>query len=451
MDENNFELKIEKMIYGGNAMGKIYGFPYFAEGGCPDDVADVKLIKKNKSYAIVKINSIKTASDKRIKPFCPMHNVCGSCDWQYIDYEEQLLQKQNIVKETIQKIYGENLPILPVKHARTNREYRHKVQYPVSQTKVSKRLIAGYFKKGTHEPVNIKFCPVQPKILDELTEFIRETAKSLNISGYDEKKHSGLLRHIIYRMSHYNQKVLITLVLNDQKICNKIEELANLIFEKDFVTGICVNFNDRKTNVITNGKSIPLKGDDFIIEKVNEILYKVSADSFFQVNPEAAEIMFSTAKKMIEENIQNPTILDAYSGVSAFGLQMKDIAKEIVCVEENSSSAHDAVFNIKLNQAKNITVINNDAAKTFEKLILNGKKFNVVLLDPPRKGCSQESLNFATQLAEKIIVYVSCNPSSLARDLKYLKENGFTAKYIQPVDMFCHTSHIENVVLIEKD
>ena len=451
MQENNFELKIEKMIYGGNAMGKIDGFPYFAEGGCPDDVVNVNLIKKNKSYAIAKINTIKTPSDKRVKPFCPMHNVCGSCDWQYIDYEEQLLQKQNIVKETIKKFYGEDLTVLPVKHARTDREYRHKVQYPVSQTKVSKRIIAGYFKKGTHEPVNIKFCPVQPKILDELTEFIRETAKNLNISGYDEKKHTGILRHIIYRMSHYNQKVLVTLVLNDQKVCDKIKKLADLIFEKDYIAGVCVNFNDKKTNVITNGKSIPLKGDDFIIEKINEISYKVSADSFFQVNPEAAEIMFSTAKRMIEENVQNPTILDAYSGVSAFGLQMKDIAKEIVCVEENSSSAQDAILNIELNQAKNITVINDDAAKTFEKFVSDNRKFDAVLLDPPRKGCSQNSLDFATQLAEKIIVYVSCNPSSLARDLKYLKEKGFTAKYAQPVDMFCHTSHIENVVLIEKD
>ena len=451
MQKNNFELKIEKMIYGGNAMGRIDGFPYFAEGGCPDDIVDISLIKKNKSYATAKINSIKKPSEKRVKPFCPLHNVCGSCDWQYIEYSEQLLQKQNIVKETIQKIYGEEITVLPVKHARTDKEYRHKVQYPISQTKVSKRIIAGYFKKGTHEPINIKFCPVQPKVLDELTDFIREKAQSLNISGYNEKKHSGILRHVIYRMSKFNQKVLVTLVINDKQICEKIKKLADLIHEKDFVAGVCINFNNEKTNVITKGKSIPLKGDSFITEKVNDIFYKVSADSFFQVNPEAAEIMFSTAKKMIEDNTENPSVLDAYSGVSAFGLQMKDIAKEIICVEENSSSAQDANFNIKANNAKNVTVINDDAAKTFKKFISDGKKFDVTLLDPPRKGCSQNSLDFASQLTEKIIVYVSCNPSSLARDLKYLKEKGFKAKYIQPIDMFCHTSHIENVVLIERD
>ena len=154
---------------------------------------------------------------------------------------------------------------------------------------------------------------------------------------------------------------------------------------------------------------------------------------------------------MIKANVENPVILDAYSGVSAFGLQMKDFAKEIICVEECKSSTDDAVFNVKLNNAENVTVINDDASKTFGNFVKEGKKFDVVLLDPPRKGCSVESLDFAAKLSSKLIVYVSCNPSTLAKDMRYLKEKGFVPKYVQPADMFCHTPHIESVALLVKE
>lgn len=451
MDNKNFTVKIEKLLYGGKSLGKIDGFPVFIDGGCPEDIVEVKIIKKNKSYAIGEITEIKTASPHREKPFCPMHNVCGSCGLQHISYDEQLKQKQLIVQETISKIYGENVEILPVKHPKNTQNYRHKVQYPISQTKVSKRIIAGYYKKNSHEAVNIKYCPVQPQILDELTEFIRKTAEELNISGYDEKRHSGLLRHIIYRISSFTENILVTLVLNSEKIDKNVNKFAEKIINFKKVTGVVANFNTAKTNVITGKRNICLCGEDFITEKIGEVQYKVSSGSFFQVNPQTAEIIFNTAKEMIKNNIENPTILDAYSGVSAFGLQMKDIAKEVICVEECKSSTDDAIFNVKLNNAENVTVINDDASKIFEKFVKEGKTFDVVLLDPPRKGCSTESLDYATKLSSKLIVYVSCNPSTLAKDMRYLKEKGFIPQYIQPADMFCHTPHIESVVLLIKE
>ena len=451
MEREIFTAKIEKLLYGGKSLAKVDGFPVFIEGGCPDDIAEIEIVKRNKSYAIGQIVNLKTSSLQRVKPFCPLHNVCGSCGLQHISYEEQLRQKRLIVQETISKIYGENIDVLPVKFPQNNKNYRHKVQYPISQTKVSKRIIAGYFKKNSHEAINIKYCPVQPEILDDLTEFVRRAAAECNITGYDEKRHSGVLRHVIYRISEFTGKILVTLVINSEKIDKNLNKFAEKLMTFKDVTGVVANFNTAKTNVITGSRNICLCGENFIIEKIGDIQYKVSSGSFFQVNPQSAKIIFDTAKEMIKENVENPSILDAYSGVSAFGLQMKDIAKEIICVEECKSSTDDAKYNVELNKAKNVTVINDDASKTFEKFVKEGKVFDVVLLDPPRKGCSVESLDYAAKLSSKLIVYVSCNPSTLAKDMKYLSEKGFAPKYIQPADMFCHTPHIESVALLIKE
>lgn len=451
MDKEIFTVKIQKLLYGGKSLAKIDGFPVFVEGGCPEDIAEIKIVKRNKSYAIGQIVDLKTPSQHRVKPFCPMHNVCGSCGLQNISYEEQLRQKRLIVQETISKIYGENIDVLPVKFPKNNKNYRHKVQYPISQTKVSKRIIAGYYKKNSHEAINIKYCPVQPEILDELTEFIRTAASEFNITGYDEKCHSGLLRHVVYRISRFSGKILVTLVINSDKIDKNLNKFSSKLMSFENVTGVVANFNTAKTNVITGKRSVCVCGDDFIIEKIGDVQYKVSSGSFFQVNPESAEIIFNTAKEMIKANVENPSILDAYSGVSAFGLQMKDFAKEIICVEESKSSTDDAKFNVQLNNAENVTVINDDASRTFEKFVNDGKKFDVVLLDPPRKGCSFESLDYAAKLSSKLIVYVSCNPSTLAKDMRYLSDKGFEPKYVQPADMFCHTPHIESVALLIKE
>ena len=445
-----YTVKIEKLINGGDAISKINKFTVFVEKGCPDDIAEIEILKVNKSFAAAKIVKITEPSKFRITPPCHLHNVCGGCGLQHIEYKEQLRQKENMVRETIYGISGENIEILPLKYPQNTFGYRHKVQYPVSQTKVSKRIIAGYFKKGTHEAVNIKHCPVQPEIVDEITEFIRLKAAELNISGYNEKTHSGLLRHINYRISSFSGEILITFILNCEKIPENIRKLAEVLYNTFKIKGITANFNNKKTNVILGGKNTLIIGEDCVTEEINKIRYKISGTSFFQINPESAGIIFSIAKQMIAENNTNPSILDAYSGVSAFGLQMKDIAKEIISVEENSFATEDAKINIKINNAKNCQVINGNAFEIFDKFVKENKKFDVILLDPPRKGCGEAALSRVVKLCKKDIVYVSCNPATLASDIKYLHQNSFRTKYIQPVDMFCHTPHIECVALIER-
>lgn len=448
---DEIELTVEKLVYEGFALGKYNGMPVFVEGGCPEDLLKVKIVKANKNYAKAEIVDILKPSLHRVKPFCPIHNVCGGCGWQYIDYDFQLGQKRNIVEETIKKITGEYIEVKPVIQSPETREFRCKLQYPCTQTKVSKRLIAGYYKRGTHEIVNVKYCPIQPKIIGKILEFIRTKVVELSITAYNETKHKGELRHIIFRYSKSENTCLIIFVVNDNKLTDKFKKLAKAVMDEfAHVTGCCINYNTEKTNLIMSNDTRKIRGENFYFEKIGDIKYRISANSFFQVNIGSAEKIFDTVKNIIKENYKSPKILDAYSGVSSFGLWLKDIAESVTCVEEAPSSSKDAIENVKLNNAQNFTILNGDAKQIFQDLITKQEKYDVTVLDPPRKGCEKASLDIAVKLTDKAIIYVSCNPSTLARDIKYLHENGFKTKYIQPVDMFCHSYHIESIAWLEK-
>ena len=449
--EDILNVTAEKLVYEGSALSRVDGFPIFIDGACPEDKLKIKIKKSNKNYASAEILEITEPSPHRVKPFCPLHNVCGGCGWQHIDYNFQLEQKQNIVFETVKKITGKEIEVKPVLKSPLTKEYRYKVHYPVSQTKVSKRLLIGYYKKGSHELVNIKFCPIQPKIIDKITDFIRKAAQELEISGYNEKTGKGELRHIVFRYSGSENECIVIFVVNNTKTNEKFKKLSKKIM-KEFahVKGCLINYNTSRSNLILTQDTRKIDGQNYITEKIDDKIYKISANSFFQVNIGSAKNIFNTVKDIIEKNYPNPRILDAYSGVSSFGIWLASGAAEVVSVEEAPSATKDAAENIKLNNIKNLTALNGDAKNIFENLVQKGEKFDVVLLDPPRKGCEKDSLDFAVKLTKKALIYVSCNPSTLARDLKYLHENGFCTKYIQPVDMFCHSYHIESVAWLEK-
>ena len=446
------EIEPQKLVYEGAALAKLEGYPIFIEGACPGDKLKIKITKANKNFAAAVIEEIIEPSSHRVKPFCPMHNVCGGCGWQHIDYDFQLEQKRNIVEENVKKITGEDIEVKPVIASPETRAFRSKVQYPVAQTKVSKRLLAGYYKKGSHELVNIKFCPIQPKIIDKITEFIRQNAQELGISGYNEKLHKGDLKHIVYRYSRSENNLIVIFVVNDSQLRDKFKKLSKkLTDEFAHIKGCLINYNPQKTNLIMSNDTRKITGENFITEKIGDKIFKISANSFFQVNIGSAENIFNIVKDIIKNNYKDCRILDAYSGVSSFGIWLSDAAKEVVSVEEAPSATKDAAENVKLNNVTNLTALNGDAKKIFEELVARGQKFDVTVLDPPRKGCERESLDYAVKLSERAIIYVSCNPSTLARDLKYLHENGFKTKYIQPVDMFCHSYHIESVAWLEKN
>lgn len=451
-------VEIEKLSNLGFGIARYEGYVIFVENACPGDKVKIRLSKKNKNYANAVILEIIKPSPHRIKPLCPMQKVCGACQLQFIDYDYQLRLKKEIVEDLfkgVNVVKGGNgvgvndITVGNVIPSPKVEGYRRKIQYPVSETKASKRIIAGYYKPATHEIVNIKYCPIQPENCDRIIDFIRQHAQDFGITGYDEKDHCGDLRHIVIRSSEYNEKNLVILVINSEKVLDKVKKLAEKIYtELPNIAGVGINLNPNKTNLILGKKTEILEGECYIEEKLCGKIFKVGADTFFQVNPSSAENIFGYVKKYISDNFENPIILDAYAGITAFGICLSDIAKKVVSVEEVKASVDLALKLINENNISNIELNNMDAGEFFEKELDAEQKFDVTVLDPPRKGCTKESLDYAVKLTKSKIIYVSCNPATLARDIKYLLEKGCKIESIQPFDMFPHTYHIENIAII---
>lgn len=440
-------VKIEKLSNLGTGIARIGGFVVFVDGACPEDELKVRVTKLTKTYANAEIIEIITPSFHRCTPFCSMQKVCGACQLQYIDYDYQLQLKSEIVSDTLRSIGGIEFEVPKAIPSPSSKIYRHKVQYPVSQTKVSKRILAGYYKPKTHEIVNIKHCPIQPEICDEIIEYIRINAPELGITGYSEKKHSGDLKHVVLRVSAENGDVLVTLVVNATKSFKKIIDFANSIFNTfGKVRGVCLNYNSKQTNVILSDKTECICGQDYIEEKLLDKTFPIASTTFFQVNPKSAENIFAYVKDEVKK-YEVPIVLDAYAGIATFGIVVSDVAKEVVSVEANSESIQKAEKVLKVNKIGNVELHSNDTTKYLKSI---KRKFDITILDPPRKGCTKESLDETLIHTKKKIIYVSCNPATLARDLKYLCEKGCTLKSVQPFDMFCHTYHVETVAILEK-
>jgi 23S rRNA (uracil1939-C5)-methyltransferase len=445
--EDEFIVEIEKLTSDGKGIARHDGVVIFIDKACPMDKCKIRIVKKARSYYIGEIVEIVEKSPHRIKPFCPMQNVCGACQLQYIDYDYQLEIKKEIIKDCMRGLeIGEIKDVIP---SPQTKEYRHKIQYPIRQTQVSKRILAGYFKPKSHDIVNIKYCPIQPQICDEIIDYIREEAPKYNIDGYDEITHKGLLKHVVIRASAFDGNNLVVLIVNSDKPPERLKDFAQKLYDRfDSVVGVTANLNTNPTNLILTDDTVSLFGHDYIKEKICDITFKVGSNTFFQVNPKSAENIFKFVREYIKSNFESkPRILDAYAGISAFGLVISDLCSSVVSVEENKASVQLGKEVKSLNGIPNIQIHNQDSADFFEEQ--SPKSFDGIILDPPRKGCTEKSLEYALKLTKSKIIYVSCNPSTLARDLRYLIKHGAKVEFIQPFDMFCHTYHVESVAVID--
>ncbi|NLF83481.1 MAG: 23S rRNA (uracil(1939)-C(5))-methyltransferase RlmD [Candidatus Gastranaerophilales bacterium] len=444
------ELTIEKLVYGGEGIGKIGNTTVFVEDVAPNDRIRAEIVSVKKDYAKAILKEVVEPSPYRVKPVCALAKVCGGCQRQHIDYAEQLRAKKQIVSETLERVGGIQTEVNDVLYSGETTEYRCKVQLPVSRTKVSKRFLAGYYRKNTHEVVNIKYCPVQPAIINQITAFLLEKAKECELSAYNEKTKKGLIRHFVYRYSKVNQNLTLTIAVHQEKVSGNLWKLCHLAKEKfPQLAGVAVNFNTTNSNLILTDKTELIEGNAHVTEKIGDKLFRISCDAFFQVNPSAAGIMFNEVRKIVAERTKNPEVLDIYAGSGGFSIFLSDIANKIVAVEDNKSSIADGKHNLTKNNIKNVSYREGNADVEVPKLLEQGRKFDVVVLDPPRKGCSEAVLNAIKGLASKYLIYVSCNPSTLARDIKLLGTD-FKVVSVQPMDMFSHTWHIETICLLAK-
>ena len=442
-------VEVEKISNQGYGIARINGFVIFIENSCPQDKLKIKITKINKNFAFGKIQEILKPSPYRTTPFCSMQKICGACQLQHISYAEQLKIKKQITEDAIKTIAKLDIKIFDTKPSPQIKNYRHKIQYPITQTKNSKRLLAGYYKPKTHNIVNIKYCPIQPEICDKIIDFIRQNASHFEITGYNEINHAGILKHVVIRNSNLTNNNLVALVINESNISDNLRNFAYAIYnEFKQVTGVCVNFNPQKTNVILGPETKCLIGEDFITEQILDKKFRIQTNTFFQVNPQSAENIFKYVRDYLKNNFKKPFVLDAYAGITSFGICISDICEKVVSVEENKHSCELAKIVANENNITNIEINNMDAGKFFSK---ETRKYDAVIIDPPRKGCSEESLDQAFRVTKNKIIYVSCNPATLARDLKHLTDKGCTVESIQPFDMFCHTYHVENVAIISKN
>ena len=435
---------------GGVGIGKYEGFTVFVDGGLVQDKIKVKITKSKKNYAVGDIVEIIEKSPFRVERKCSESlRQCGGCQIQELDYQKQLDVKTNEVKQVISRIGKlDDVVIHDTLGMEHPFRYRNKAQFPIQ--KKDNMPVIGFYKKKSHDLISTDECIIQHEVKDKIIKIIKTYIRAYNVSIYDEKTHKGLLRHLVTKVGFTTGEVMIVLVANGKKL-PYLKELASVLKENipGFKT-LVVNVNTQKTNVILGKENIVAYGDGMIRDYIGELVFEISPLSFFQVNPLQTEVLYNKALEYANLG-ENDTVFDIYCGIGTISLFLAQKAKKVYGIEIVEDAIKDAKRNAKINNMDNVEFYVGKAEEVVPKMYKEGKRANVVVVDPPRKGCDEKVLDTIVSMEPDRVVYVSCNPSTLARDLAYLNERGYKCHEIQPVDMFPHSVHVENVAWLSKE
>ena len=434
------ELKIEKLVYKGLGLGFENSNPVFVSNSVPGDVLDVQVISTRRQVSFAKIDKIVTSSPNRIKPDCEVFGKCGGCDWLNISYDDQLKYKQDIVEEIFQNIeIGKINKII----ASGKEPYRNKSFFTVA--KRDGKPITGMFESRSHNVIPHKKCSLQPPLFDDICEKVISYIEASKMQVYNERNHSGNIRHIGIRYAIETNEIIVILVTRNRKIPFS-RQLERILLEAyPSIVGIIQNINPEKTNVILGDDEKILFGRDFIYEQIGKIKFKLNYKSFFQVNTKQAEKMYEFVKQFISVD---SNVIDAYCGVGSIGLFLADKAVKVIGIENNVKAVQNAKENAKLNKIDNCEFVAGYVEVELPKILKNNE-IDTIIFDPPRKGIEQRIIDCIPSDIKKII-YISCDPMTQVRDIKLMIEKGFIAKEMQPIDMFPHTFHIENIIILER-
>ena len=434
---------------GGVGIGKYEGFTVFVDGGLVQDKIKVKITKSKKNYAVGDIVEIIEKSPFIVERKCSESlRQCGGCQIQELDYQKQLDVKTNEVKQVISRIGKlDDVVIHDTLGMEHPFRYRNKAQFPIQ--KKDNMPVIGFYKKKSHDLISTDECIIQHEVNDKIIKIIKTYIRAYNVSIYDEKTHKGLLRHVVTKVGFTTGEVMIVLVANGKKL-PYLKELASVLKENipGFKT-LVVNVNTQKTNVILGKENIVAYGDGMIRDYIGELVFEISPLSFFQVNPLQTEVLYNKALEYANLG-ENDTVFDIYCGIGTISLFLAQKAKKVYGIEIVEDAIKDAKRNAKINNMDNVEFYVGKAEEVVPKMYQEGKRANVVVVDPPRKGCDEKVLDTIISMQPDRVVYVSCNPSTLARDLAYLNERGYKCHEIQPVDMFPHSVHVENVAWLSK-
>lgn len=431
----------------GEGIGKIDGFTVFVKDALPSEKIKVRITKVNKSFAFGRLMEIIEPSKHRVEPKCPVYKRCGGCSLQHLSYDEQLKFKTKKVKDVLERIGGfENADVNDAIGMENPFHYRNKAQFPVREGKNGVEI--GFYAPRSHNVIDIESCLIQHPLNDKIIRLIREFIREENVSVYNETTGKGLIRHIVTRIGYVTKEVLICIVINGKSIPKK-ERLIKKLSEVEGLKGIVLNINTKNTNVILSRETKVLWGQGFITDYIGDVKFEISINSFYQVNPVQTKVLYSKALELAGLT-GNENVFDIYCGIGTISLFLAKKAKKVIGVEIVEQAIEDAKRNAKINGITNAEFIAGSAEEAIPKLYEEGITADVVVVDPPRKGCDEAVLDTIIKMQPKRVVYVSCDPSTFARDLKALCSNGYEKGTAQPVDQFCHSGHVETVVLMSK-
>jgi 23S rRNA (uracil1939-C5)-methyltransferase len=439
------EVTITDLNDTGDGVGRFEERVVFVPDTVPGDRTLVRLIHVKPQYAHGKLQEVLQPSPERTRPSCIVADKCGGCQWQHINYEYQLVAKQNQVIQALERIGGFiQPPVAPILAAASPLGYRNKVTYPLGMSATG-QVQAGYYQKGSHQLINLNQCPVQDPQLNPLLAEVKQDIRKRRWSIYDEQRHQGQIRHLGLRIGRRTGEMLLTLVVKDWSLPGIESQAQEWLQRYPDLVGVCLNLNSDRTNAIFGQQTRCIAGVPFLREKFAGLEFQVRADTFFQVSTETAEALLAVIQKQL--HLQgNEVLIDAYCGIGTLTLPLAQQAKQVTGLELQAAAVEQAQLNAQHNGVNNVTF----QVGAVEKIIPNlGILPDVVLLDPPRKGCAPHVIKTLLDLKPSQIVYVSCKVATLARDLKLLCADGtYTLVKVQPADFFPQTAHVEAVAFL---
>lgn len=434
----------------GSGVIRVNNFPFFVDGTIPGEKVSFTVSHLSRKYGSGDLKEVLQASPHRVEAVDTIGQEIGTMSLQHIAYPEQLRLKQHLVEQTFHRIGRFSLEELEVRETlgmENPLTYRNKAQVPVRQVKG--QLTTGFFRRGSHDLVPVENFYIQDEKIDAAVLVIRDICREFGVASYNEKKHRGLLRHIIVKRGHYTGQIQVILVLNQEEFPHQ-EKIVEAIHQSlPEVVSIVLNYQTRRSNVILGRKSQVVWGEAFYQDQMLGMTFNISAHSFYQVNTPQAEVLYQEALKAADLS-GSEKVLDAYSGIGTIALALAKEAGEVYAMEIVPEAVDMARENARINDVENVHFEAGPAEEWLPKWHDQGIRFDTVVVDPPRKGLGEEFVHTVIEQDPERIVYVSCNPATCARDCHLFADAGYQLKYVQPVDLFPQTPHVECVVLLEK-
>ncbi len=438
-----YDVKIESLTHDGLGVARVDGFPVFVANALVGEEINMKVTLVKKTYAFGRAVDYFVTSGERVKPECGIYKQCGGCQVQHLSYEGQLKMKHDTVVNHLKRIgHIEDANVLPTIGMQNPSRYRNKTQVPFGYA--DGKVVAGFYQKRSHEIINMQSCLIQTDISDQIVETMRQLCQELEIAPYNESLNLGVLRHVIVRVGFKTEEIMVTLVTRTHEIPNSELLIQRLVSKYPKIKSIAQNVNPKVTNVIFGDETRILYGESYIYDEMNGIRFAISPRSFYQVNPIQTETLYSKAVEFAQLTGEG-VVFDAYCGIGTITLFLAQQAKQVYGVEVIQEAIEDAKMNARLNGFENTQFTVGKSEEIIPLWIENGIIPDVIVVDPPRKGCDRTLLDTMLEAAPDRIVYVSCDSSTLARDLRVLIDGGYKLEVVQPVDMFPQTAHIECV------